>query len=218
MYDRICDDFGFDKAKDLESAQWLATQMGDRGVRALEVVKQGFPQSVLVCGGGPGLADEISAITAKGFVIAADSATTVLMDANVHVDMIVTDLDGIVEDQIDANGQGTVVFVHAHGDNVKELARYTGQFKGPLIGTCQCAPPHGIFNFGGFTDGDRAACIATELGARRLFLAGFDFEHPSDKDGKSRDVKLRKLKWAKVILDTLAEQGARLLPAGEESG
>jgi uncharacterized Rossmann fold enzyme len=218
MYARICDDFGFDKAKDIESAQWLSTQLGERGVRALEVVKRDFPQSVLVCGGGPRLADEISAITAKGYVIAADSATTVLMDANMHVDMIVTDLDGIVEDQIDANGQGTVVFVHAHGDNMKALARYTGQFKGPLVGTCQCAPPSGIFNFGGFTDGDRAACIAAELGARRLFLAGFDFENPSDKEGKSRDVKLRKLKWAKVILDTLAQEGTRLLPAGEEFG
>ena len=218
MYARICDDFGFDKSKDLESARWLASQMGESGARALEQTRRDFPQSVLVCGGGPGLADELSSLTIKGYVIAADSAATVLMDANVQVDMIVTDLDGIVEDQIEANGRGAVVFVHAHGDNMKALTRYTGQFTGPLVGTCQCPPPPGIFNFGGFTDGDRAACIAAELGAKKIFLAGFDFEHPSDKEGKIREVKLRKLRWAKVILDVLAQEGARLLPASEEVG
>jgi hypothetical protein len=218
MYARICDDFEFDKAKDLESARWLASQMGESGARTLEQTRRDFPQSVLVCGGGPELADELSSLTIKGYVIAADAATSVLMEANVQVDMIVTDLDGIVEDQVEANGRGAVVFVHGHGDNMKALKRYTGQFTGPLIGTCQCPPPPGIFNFGGFTDGDRAACIAAELGAKRIFLAGFDFEHPSDKEGKSRDVKLRKLKWAKIVLDVLAQEGARLLPASEEVG
>jgi len=218
MYSRICDDFGFSKAKDLESAQWLASQMGERGVLALEQTRKGFPQSVLVCGGGPGLADELSSLTIKGYVIAADSAATVLMEANVRVDMIVTDLDGIVEDQIEANGRGAVVFIHAHGDNMNALAGYTGRFTGPLVGTCQCPPPPGVFNFGGFTDGDRAACIAAELGAKKIFLVGFDFEHPSEKEGRSREVKLRKLRWAKVVLDALAKEGARLLPASEEVG
>ncbi len=218
MYSRICDDFGFSKAKDLESAQWLASQMGKGGVRTLEQTRKDFPQSVLVCGGGPGLADEISSLTIKEYVIAADSAASVLMEANVRLDMIVTDLDGIVEDQVEANGRGAVVFVHAHGDNMKALRRYAAQFRGPLVGTCQCPPPPGIFNFGGFTDGDRAACIAAELGAKKIFLAGFDFEHPSDKEGRSRDVKLRKLRWAQVVLDELAKEGARILPASEEVG
>jgi len=218
MYSRICDDFGFDKSRDLESAQWLASQMGEDGARSLGQTRRDFPQSVLVCGGSPGLADELSSLTARGYVIAADSATTVLMESNVQVDMIVTDLDGIVEDQIEANSRGAVVFVHAHGDNMRALARYAGRFTGPLVGTCQCPPPPGIFNFGGFTDGDRAACIAADLGAKNIFLAGFDFEHPSDKEGKSREMKLRKLRWAKLVLDALAQEGARLLPASEEVG
>lgn len=218
MYSRICDDFGFDKTRNIESAQWLASQIGGSGARALEQTRRGFPESVLVCGGGPGLADELSSLTIKGYMIAADSAATVLIEADVPMDMIVTDLDGIVEDQIEANGRGTVVFVHAHGDNMKALARYTGKFTGPLVGTCQCPPPPGIFNFGGFTDGDRAACIAAELGAKRICLAGFDFERPSGKEGKSREVKLRKLRWAKVVLDVLAQEGAQILPACEEVG
>jgi hypothetical protein len=67
-----------------------------------------------------------------------------------------------------------------------------------------------LCNFGGFTDGDRAACICAELGAKEILLAGFDFDSPSSKAGKSKDVKKRKLRWAKAILEILAENGVRI--------
>jgi len=215
LYQQICADFGFDPAKDLRSADMLASMLRGRGSKSLEAVKRGFPKSVLVCGGSLRLADELSSMTFDGFVVAADSATTVLMESGIRINMIVTDLDGIVEDQIQTNREGATVFVHAHGDNQNALSRYVKEFPGPLVGTCQCPPPKGLFNFGGFTDGDRAACIAASLGATTIVLAGFDFENPSDKAGKSREIKKRKLRWAKVILDTLAREGVRLVSAGD---
>lgn len=218
IYRRICADFGFDPAKDLESAQWLGSFLGGRGMDALAAVKNGFPATVIVCGGSPHLADELSSMTIDDFVVAADSATTVLADSGVRVDMIVTDLDGLVEDQIAMNSEGVPVFVHAHGDNMGALAAYVPKFPGALIGTCQCPPPTGLVNFGGFTDGDRAACISAGLGAKTVRLVGFDFGNPSYKPGRNRETKMRKLGWARDILGELSREGVRVLPAVETIG
>jgi hypothetical protein len=210
MYHKIMADFGFDEAKDVESAEYLARVIGGRGAENLEGLKGKFPRSVMICGGSSTLADEISSERLEGFVVAADSATSVLLEADILPDMIVTDLDGLVEDQIDANSRGSAVIVHAHGDNMRMLDSYVSKFPGRLVGTCQCPPVPGLFNFGGFTDGDRAACICAELGARDLALVGFDFYRPSEKTGKSRSVKARKLLWAKVVLEQLVSQGVRV--------
>ena len=215
IYEQICDDFGFDPAKDLEGAMRLASLLKGRGLEALEKVREDFPKKVLVCGGSPQLADEISSIAVEDFVVAADSATTVLADAEIEVGMIVTDLDGIVEDQIEMNSEGVPVFVHAHGDNMPAISKYVPMFSGAVVGTCQCPPPQGLVNMGGFTDGDRAACISAALGASTVLLAGFDFENPSAKPGKVREVKLRKLRWAREILDELSREGVRVLSAVE---
>ncbi len=218
MYKRICDDFGFDPEKDLKCAQLLGSMLGDDGTENLRVVRRGFPGSVLVCGGSPGLAEELSGLTIGGYVVAADSATTVLAEAEIRPDMIVSDLDGIVEDQVALNEEGSVVFIHAHGDNRDAVERYFKDFRGPVVGTCQCVPPAGICNFGGFTDGDRAACICAELGAKKIHLAGFDFDNPSAKAGKDREIKKRKLRWAKTILAELMREGVDVLPASDAIG
>ena len=194
----------------MRSAKKLAGMLGNRGVEMLPRVRKTVPRSVLVCGGGDTLADELSSMSIDRYVVVADAATSIVADAGISIDMIVTDLDGIVEDQISLNSDGAVTFIHAHGDNQTALDRYVGRFIGPVVGTCQCPPPTGMYNLGGFTDGDRAACICAELGAKDILLAGFDFDSPSNKVGKSMDVKKRKLRWAKAILDILAESGVRV--------
>lgn len=183
--------------------------LGNRGAAALDKARQSFPTSVLICGGGDTLASQLSSMSVERYVVVADAATSVVADAGIEIDMTVTDLDGIVEDQISASSTGAVTFVHAHGDNQPALDRYVRRFVGPVVGTCQCPPPKGLVNFGGFTDGDRAACICAELGARDMMLAGFDFENPASKQGKSRDVKKLKLRWAKTIIDILEKDGVR---------
>ncbi len=185
-----------------------------RGERSLKVVRRRFERSVIVCGGSESLASELSRkVPERGdYLVAADSAVTALRGLGLRPHIIVTDLDGPVEEQVAMNVSGTTVFVHAHGDNQEALRKHIGKFPGPLVGTCQCEPPPGIFNFGGFTDGDRAACICAELGAQDIRLAGFDFEHPRPKPGTDRSVKMKKLKWAKEILGMLEAQGTRIRP------
>lgn len=215
LYGRICKDFGFDPSEDRKSADLLAKHLGVRSDDSLKMSKNRVSQMVLVCGGGPNLADEISITDIRWPVIAADSATTTLLEAGITPDMIVSDLDGVVEDQIEANSRGVPIFVHAHGDNTRALGRYLDKFQGPVIGTCQCEPIEHVFNFGGFTDGDRAACIASELGAKEILLAGFDFENPAKKQGRNSDIKKRKLAWARIILDELGKEGSRVIPVAD---
>ena len=213
LYRDICSEFGFSEAADAEAAEMLSAKIADRSKAALDMLRASdIPRTVVLCGGGDSLVDDLDHISRDDYVVAADGATSALMNHKLVPDAIVTDLDGTVKDQVDANAESCVVFVHAHGDNVQALERWVDEFRGRLIGTCQGYPVEGVFDFGGFTDGDRAACIMTEMGAVRIRLAGFDLERPSDKPGKTLETKARKLAWARRILDMLADDGIEFVP------
>jgi len=64
------------------------------------------------------------------------------------------------------------------------------------MGTAQCRPPPGLYNFGGFTDGDRCVFLAQELGAAKIKLVGFDYEDESVTPRKKK-----KLAWAKRLIE-----------------
>ena len=213
MYRAICKDMGYDEAEDHKAACLLADLLAGKSLRSVERVHPLFPQTVTVCGAGENLADELSSMKIEGYIVAADAATSVLTESGIVPNMIVTDLDGIVEEQIELNARGTAIFVHGHGDNMDAIRQYVPRFVEPVVGTCQCPVVPGVYNFGGFTDGDRAACICAALGARRILLAGFDFEKPSRKAGKGSEVKLRKLHWAKLVLEKLSLDGVRVSKA-----
>jgi uncharacterized Rossmann fold enzyme len=119
------------------------------------------------------------------------------MDTGRIPDIIVTDLDGDVEREIEASEQGSLVVVHAHGDNMSKLLRYVPQLKN-IIGSTQAVPLQNVFNFGGFTDGDRAVHVAIEFGAGTIKLAGFFFDDPVVSPAKSK-----KLKWARRLISSL---------------
>ena len=122
------------------------------------------------------------------------------MSMGIVPDIVVTDLDGDVESQIEASEKGAVTLIHAHGDNIDLIMRYAKEFTGKVILTTQSRPDLVLYNFGGFTDGDRAVCLARHLGAENILLYGFDFENPSFKDGSDPAVKRKKLQWARRII------------------
>lgn len=208
VYREICGDFGFDPKTDEAAALLLSGMVeGDASTEALATIRKRMPTEIVLCGAAETLRHELASLDRGVFLVAADGAATDLLHASLRPDVIVTDLDGDVDDQVSSNAQGSVVFVHAHGDNMRALRAHVPRFRGDLVGTCQSRPPPGLFNFGGFTDGDRAACICAELGAKRILLAGFDFLRPSDKPGRDPTVKRRKLAWAERILDMLSARG-----------
>jgi hypothetical protein len=153
-------------------------------------------QRVVVFGNAPTLDRELDDLQLTDAVfLAADGATAVLLRRGILPDIIVTDLDGSFPDILKANREGSIAVVHAHGDNLDALSRYVPQLDG-VIGTAQCRPPEGLYNFGGFTDGDRCVFLAKELGAASIKLVGFDYE-----DDSVTPRKRRKLAWAKRLID-----------------
>lgn len=90
---------------------------------------------------------------------------------------------------------------------------------GVLIGTTQTKPLTHVFNFSGFTDGDRAIFLADAMGAHTILLAGFDFGEYIGKYSKPNyktDVsvtptKRKKLEYAKSLISWLASQTNTLI-------
>jgi len=190
-YLRILAHFSFDRARDEEAARLLAALLTRDDLPLLEGIIRGKPATV--CGNGPNLTSELDRIW--GTVIAADGAANRLFSRGIRPDAIVTDLDGATDAFVAMNRAGTVIVVHAHGDNMDLLRRWVPRFPGPLVGTTQSRPFDGIHNFGGFSDGDRAVFLAEALGATEVVIAGFDLDDPNVDP-----VKRGKLLYARELL------------------
>ncbi len=201
IYERILADFGFDRTGDEEAARLLSKMLTEENTVSLSELKISISgKPVLVCGNAPKLRAELLEIDLSSFVIiAADGAAAVLMDLGRVPEVICTDLDGNseadIEKEILASEKGALVLIHAHGDNTDKLEKYVSCFK-RFIATTQAGPFDKVYNFGGFSDGDRCVFVAKEFGAASVRLAGFDFEDPG-----VNPIKKMKLEWAKELIE-----------------
>jgi uncharacterized Rossmann fold enzyme len=193
-YREILDYFGFDRSCDEKAARVLASLIPAGGLALLESLCR--DKTVTVCGNAPCLQNDLDRI--EGSVFAADAACLVLAKAGIRPDAVFTDLDGATDEYLDLNRDGTLIVVHAHGDNIPLLRFWTPRFEGPVIGTTQARPFPPLYNFGGFTDGDRPAFAAVHLGAERVLFAGFDLD-----DQSVEPLKRGKLFWARKLLAVL---------------
>jgi uncharacterized Rossmann fold enzyme len=194
IYKEILRDFGWSREKDEEAAMQLSRMLAGK-TSDLSILKKKLKgKDVLVCGNARTLSNDLDKITTERYlIIAADGATSTLLEKGIVPDIIVTDLDGYIPDEIEANRKGALMVVHAHGDNMKRLEAVR-DMKG-VIGTTQAAALASIYNFGGLSDGDRCVFLAHSFGARSITLAGFDF-----MDEKVTDIKKKKLKWAQKLI------------------
>lgn len=213
VYKKILDEFNFSVKADEESAVFLDCILEKNklyDVKKLESIIKN--REIVVFGAGPSLENSIA--KHKNFFvgkikIAADGATTALLKNSILPDIIVTDLDGKVADQIKANNEGSIIVIHAHGDNLDKIKKYVLKFTGPLVGTTQTNPKNysKLNNFGGFTDGDRAAHLAYHFQAKKIYLVGFDFNKKIGKYSfprkKDKNMKLKKLEWCKILIDKI---------------
>ncbi len=196
----ILEDFGFSKERDEEAAEILSGMLPPAEPIFQEACTRISGKDIVICGNAPSLAREIEDFRGHTQVencvfIAADGAAAVLLQKGFLPDIIVTDLDGPFQEVLLAHDQGSLVVVHAHGDNIDALRKYVPQLK-KVMGTTQSRPLKNVYNFGGFTDGDRCVFLAREMGASSIKLLGFDFE-----DERVTPRKKKKLAWAKRLID-----------------
>lgn len=196
-YVRILDYFGFSREDDEEAARLLSSILPRNDISLLTDTISG--SDVIVAGNAPSLPDDIKKTDFEGkVVIAADAAARVMKKGGVIPDIVFTDLDGLDDDVLEMNEAGTILAVHAHGDNMPLVKSWVPKMKGPVVGTTQSTPLENVYNFGGFSDGDRGVFAAYELGANSVSLIGFDL------DDKSVDpVKHGKLMIARKLLHLL---------------
>ncbi|MCZ7382704.1 MAG: DUF115 domain-containing protein [Candidatus Methanoperedens sp.] len=205
IYKLILEDMHFDRLYDERSARLLSKMLEMKArkkipdVMEIDVLKNAIQgKDVLVCGKAPRLKDDIKNIDFKKYVvIAADGATSILLNADITPGIIVTDLDGNMDDEALANEKGAIMVVHAHGDNLDALSAEVPRLK-RIIGTTQSKPLKNVYNFGGFSDGDRSVFLAREMGAKSITLIGFDFN-----DVNVTPLKKKKLMWAEKLIDML---------------
>jgi len=201
IYLDILADFGYDARADVRSAMVLAKLVENRRMMIFRTIVDNLGSRVSICGAATSLEHELSNMSSDDTLISAGSATGRMMRQGIMPDIIVSDLDGDVQYEIEASSKGALTFVHAHGDNIESIERYVPMLKGPVIPTVQCQPFGIVYNFGGFTDGDRAYMIARHFGVENIRMIGWDFDRPFPKECSDPFIKKKKLMWAKKLIN-----------------
>jgi uncharacterized Rossmann fold enzyme len=196
-YEAILADFGFDREADRRARDHLASLVDSYDLGPLQQQIEGA--HVGIVGGGSDILADVRSLEDVDVIIAASVAAGALRAAGEDVDLMVTDLDKTPAVVRALTESGTPVAVHAHGDNIPLIREQVPRLNGSqVLGTTQTAPHGPVRNFGGFTDGDRAAFIADHLGAGRLSFPGWDLDDPS-----VGPIKHQKLQWAARLLHWL---------------
>jgi uncharacterized Rossmann fold enzyme len=206
LYEQILADFGYGRSGDRAARDRLQSVFTDQvdGVPD-QVVRETLETvdftgaTVAVVGGAPTLDSELDAVGDVDAVVAASNAAARLRTAGIPVDCMVTDLDKTPETAAELSHEGTPVAVHAHGDNVELVETHVPALDPQwVVPTTQAKPTEMVHNFGGFTDGDRAAYLADTVGAKRLRFYGWDITDETVTPEKSQ-----KLRWASRLLELL---------------
>ncbi|MFC6862576.1 6-hydroxymethylpterin diphosphokinase MptE-like protein [Halomicroarcula sp. GCM10025817] len=207
VYESLLADFGYPRAGDEHARDRLATLLVDQSTYdPADLPLAGA--TVAIAGAGPSLEAEADRASAADVVLAASTATDRLESAGVAVDCMVTDLDKNPETGREFTASGRPVAVHAHGDNVPAVERWVPEYDPTfVVPTTQAAPADPVRNFGGFTDGDRAAFLADHFGAADLVFVGWDFDDPG-VDATKR----QKLVWAERLLHWLERRRGERFP------
>ncbi len=221
-YEVILDDFSFNRNDDFSSAKYLNKKMSKKD--KCNVDDMDWPSQCIVFGAGPSIKKHIAYLKSNEnlenyVLIAADGTTTALLEEEIIPDIIVTDLDGDMDSIIRSNKMGSILYVHAHGDNMEKIKKYLDKLD-KIIPTCQCESFGKLENYGGFTDGDRAVHIAVyALKVKKIILAGMDFgnviTHYSRPEINHNleladNFKKKKLNYAEKLIDSLKKENSQI--------
>lgn len=221
-YEIILDDFSFSKEDDICSARILDGMISKK--EKYDLSQKYLPYNAIIFGAGPSIKTHITYLKNnvnldEYLLIAADGATTALLEEDIIPNIIVTDLDGDMSSIFESNKKGSILYVHAHGDNMDKIRKYVDKLD-KIIPTCQCEAFGNLENYGGFTDGDRAVHIAVySLNIRKMILAGMDFgniitkySRPEIKEQfqKADSFKEKKLIYAEKLIDSIKKENVQI--------
>lgn len=195
IQDEIRESFNWSLDSDIESAKLLVSKCKNSEPDLK------FEGKVTVVGAAaePGLETRYPTVVADGAIGAIANLSSVAL--------IVTDGDGTPYIEKALN-KGIPICLHAHGDNVeswKDILLQINDRQEVFLTHQTPRQINGMHNPGGFTDGDRAVCIAFALGASEVELVGFSTDDVGQWSGVTdKKRKLIKLQWMNKVLDILS--------------
>ena len=170
---------------------------------------------VVVFGAGPSLEKHLTKVTtstkySEVVFVAVDGATSAFIEQGINCDLIITDLDGNLDDIELMSKRGALPIVHAHGDNMETVRDFVPRLE-HVLGSTQVEPTQRAFLWGGFTDGDRACHLVESYAPQGIVLAGMDFgdvvgrwsKPHYDNDLKADPRKQLKLEIGRELLSSL---------------
>ncbi len=220
IQDQFRSDFGWDCSDDRRSALRLQQACGSHAlfISTSELSARAIQaSSIRILGAAVEVNEVLSDIKEGCLLMAADGAVGVLRklpdstreESWQRLLSVVSDADGDFPDLLEAAHRNIPFVLHAHGDNEGQWRALLDSFghsgvKPPLMLTHQ-TPEHieGMYNPGGFTDGDRAVCLLLSLGVSpsSIELVGFRDDTIGRWTGSTDPIrKMRKLAWMARIL------------------
>ncbi|MBM47143.1 MAG: hypothetical protein CMA54_03725 [Euryarchaeota archaeon] len=231
LQDEVREFFDWDLRDDVDSAQLLIARVEESEIESwarhnrLATIAHLFRRLVIrepevaVLGSAIEPEDLTPILERPVLLVAADGASAVLSElpdslsekAWSRLVCVVSDADG--GDGTEQAVRRSVPFIlHAHGDNEQEWSALLD------IAEISANPPslilthqtptgiEGMYNPGGFTDGDRAVCFLRALGVRmdRILVMGTRTDYVGRWSGFTQEqTKLQKLRWMARFLDIL---------------
>ncbi len=215
-YQDIRRQFGYSTETDQQAADVLSKLIRRKALDIKILRRKIEGKQIIVIGAGKSLESSTAFLkkNKKSVKIVADGAVQALIERKIKPDIVVTDLDGNLSFLYEAERIGAIMVVHAHGDNIDKLKKVIPKFK-HVIGSTQMMPVKNVYNFGGFTDGDRCAFLAEEFGAGEIILVGMDFGREIGRYSKDfiKDPKLKmeKMRVARKLLEMLSKRSSSRL-------
>lgn len=231
IQDQVRDFFNWDIESDVQSAIELLDQVENSNVEIWTRPQRGVTlanlrrrlvlrnTNIAVLGAAVEESEIISMLENPTLFVAADGAVGVLSSLPESISerawsrlvCIVSDGDGGTG-TVEAVKRSIPVILHAHGDNIsswRNLLRIALDVQTPprIVLTHQTPKEiDGMYNPGGFTDGDRAVCFLVALGVSvdRIILLGTRTDIVGKWSGETNPKeKLVKLQWMAKILSII---------------
>ena len=191
IYFQILEDFGFSKEKDEKAAKLMHELGGGKLLDSSVLERKIRGKSVAVIGFSikeeefVGIKEEVKITAGKALLRIKEFHPEFIPD--IHV----TDMEE--SELVREMDKKCILVLHAHGDNINVIKSIIPEIS-EFVATTQSMPFNRVYNFGGFTDGDRAVCLAKEMNAGVINIYGFNFK-------EAFGIKKKKLKWAEKILE-----------------
>ena len=222
-YMEICRVLNIDPETDNVTVRYLNQKLHFLKVRRAVFRSKRIIQNriTFIFGAGPSLSNIVKIIkpiynkfSNQLTIIAVDGAAEALLENDIKIDIIISDLDGNIDSIKESyRKDNSIIVIHGHGDNlekIKSISQLLPQKN--IIGSTQTKNYLNVRNYGGFTDGDRAAYFAANFRASDIVLLAFDFGNLIGKYSKPNFTSSKPASKSKKIKLDIAKELLSKLP------